>query len=144
MAMGLWARLAELFRPSLSEGSDRTDRQRTGARGEKIAASHLILERNFRTPLGEIDIIAFRDGVVAFVEVRTVTGPARFDPRYTVNRTKQQRLVRAARQYASRHNLERENILIRFDLITVDIPEDGGEREVKHYPDAFDRESAGN
>lgn len=60
-----------------SSGSD-FDRKEAGRIGEKIAADFLlrkgyvIIERNFRRPWGEIDIIAEKRGVVRFVEVKTV------------------------------------------------------------------------
>ncbi len=53
-------------------------RHATGRTGEELARGHLerlgytILARNLRTPAGEIDLIAARDGVVAFVEVKTL------------------------------------------------------------------------
>ena len=60
-----------------------TSRQRTGELGEQIAARHLaaagyeIVERNYRTPHGEIDLICDHAGTLAFVEVRT-RRPSRF------------------------------------------------------------------
>ena len=57
-------------------------RQRLGRRGEKLAQTHLegrgyiVLETNYRSPSGEIDLIAKKDGALVFVEVRTVTGTA--------------------------------------------------------------------
>jgi putative endonuclease len=61
--------------PSIGMTSDA--RHRLGATGERIAAEHLIrrgytiLERNYRTRWGELDIVAFDGRTLAFVEVKT-------------------------------------------------------------------------
>ena len=58
------------------------NRKETGAIAENIAADYLskrgykIHERNYRTREGEIDIIAYKDGTLIFVEVRAKTGRA--------------------------------------------------------------------
>lgn len=59
-------------------GSYEEDRKESGRIGEQIAADFLerkgfvVIERNYRKPWGEIDIIAVRAGVVRFVEVKTL------------------------------------------------------------------------
>lgn len=105
-----------------------TQRQRAGQRAEELAADFLntqgweILGRNFRRRLGELDLIARRDGVLVIAEVRT-----RADARYgsaaaSVDRRKQQRIVRAAQQLLQqRRDLAR--LPVRFDVITVTDPE---------------------
>ena len=101
-----------------------TERQRAGQRAEELAASFLttrgceILGRNFRRRLGELDLIARRDGVLVIVEVRT-----RSDMRYgsaaaSIDRRKQQRILRAAQQLLQqRRDLAR--LPVRFDVIVV-------------------------
>lgn len=119
-------------------------RHKVGRRGERVAVVHLkrrgytILERNFRASGGEIDVVAFRDGTVVFVEVRSVTGPARFDPRRTVGRRKQARIVHAARQYASLHDVGREDVVLRFDVITIIFQPPDGNPELRHVEGAFE------
>jgi len=60
-------------------GSNDTDRKEAGRIGEQIAADFLarkgfiVLERNYRKPWGEIDIIAEREGTIRFVEVKTLS-----------------------------------------------------------------------
>lgn len=144
--MAFLNRLVEWVRGRKS-GRDRGPaRYRVGRRGEREAVRHLkrrgytILERNFRVPRGEIDVIAFRDGVVVFVEVRSVTGPARLDPRLTVGRTKRRRIVRAAGTYASRHGLEHEDVGRRFDVVTIIFPPADGAPVINHVPGAFEAE----
>jgi len=76
-----------------------------GARAEDLAASLLatrgyrIIERNWRRPEGELDLVADDRGVLVFVEVRSRTGEERGHPLETVNAHKRARVVRAARMY---------------------------------------------
>ncbi len=129
------ALLCRLFSPGLRPGSAR---QRRGWRAEDQAARFLkrkgyrILERNFRITRGEIDLVAFKDGAVVFVEVRSRTEPTELDPLQTITRTKQQRLIRAAYRYVALRELEREDVALRFDLIAIRYAEDGGLAQIRH------------
>jgi putative endonuclease len=98
---------------------------------------YTILERNFSCVSGEIDIIAFRDGAVAFVEVRSVTEPAGLDPLQTVTPAKQRRLVRAAQHYISLRDLRKENVELRFDVVGVRRTSAGRIHEINHVENAF-------
>ncbi|MCK4374892.1 MAG: YraN family protein [Candidatus Brocadiae bacterium] len=96
-----------------------------GRRGEKEAARFLkgkgykVLARNYRITQGEIDLVAFRDGVLAFVEVRAQTQPGLFDPLYTITRRKQRHIIEAAQTYTSLNDLQADDVLLRFDVVTV-------------------------
>ena len=78
-------------------------RQRIGRRGEELARRHLeangyhVLEANYRTREGEIDLVAEQDGALVFVEVRTRTGTTIGTPEESVTPTKRAHLVAAAR-----------------------------------------------
>ncbi len=85
-------------------------RRALGQLGEDMAARHLqrlgyvILERNYRCPQGEVDIIA-RDGErLAFVEVRARRGTAFGTPKESVTARKQARLVTVALNYLQEHS----------------------------------------
>jgi putative endonuclease len=116
-----------------------------GVRGEREAARHLkrqrytVLERNFTTGRGEIDLVVFRDGVIAFVEVRAQTAPGLIDPLETITRRKQNRVIAAARQYAAIHDLASEDVELRFDVVTVLFGRDGTDPVVNHLEGAFGR-----
>jgi putative endonuclease len=118
-------------------------RQELGRRGEDEALRYLtargyrILERNFRWTGGEIDLVAFKEGVISFVEVRARTEPVQLDPLLTVTPLKQQRLVRTANRYIATHNLDRQDVAFRFDVLTVRCPPGGAPAEVEHIEDAF-------
>jgi putative endonuclease len=96
-----------------------------GGRGEDEAASFLrrngyeILERNYRSRHGEIDLIAFRDGVVAFVEVRSRSGPAGLEPLESVTGAKRRRIIRTAHAYVRQRLRGRGSVELRFDVIGV-------------------------
>jgi putative endonuclease len=117
-------------------------RTRAGRRGERAAVAHLkgqgyrILERNFTTRLGEVDIVAFRRGLVAFVEVRSQNEPVMIDPAETVTRRKQLRVIKAAQEYCTLRGLPRDDVALRFDVITVRFAE-GRQPEMMHIEGAF-------
>jgi putative endonuclease len=80
-------------------------RRALGQLGEELAVQHLqcrgylILERNYRCPHGEVDIIARDDERLAFVEVRARRGTAFGTPEESVTPRKQERLATVARNY---------------------------------------------
>lgn len=120
-----------------------------GLRGEREAAKHLkgkgykILERNYRVKQGEIDLVAFRDGVLAFVEVRAQTRPALIDPLLTITRRKQRRIIKAAQSYATLNDLQTSNVALRFDVVTVLFDAQGRPDQINHMEGAFQESSKG-
>jgi putative endonuclease len=95
--------------------------------GETIAADFLrrrrfeLLGRNFRQTCGEIDIIARKDGVLHFVEVKTRTerSSAAFGPPVeAVSRHKQQRLLRTAHAYLAEIGDDGKTTW-QFDVISI-------------------------
>ena len=113
-----------------------------GDAGERLAARHLrrlgyrILARRYRTPLGEIDLIA-RDGdCLVFVEVKTRRGTAGGSPAEAVDRSKQQQLTRLASAFLKRHRMLDQRC--RFDVVAVVLPGGQVPAVVTHYPNAFE------
>ncbi len=111
-----------------------------GDRGENRAARYLreqgykILVRNFRCPLGEIDIIA-RDGrTLVFCEVKT-RAEDNPQPEDQVNGVKQHQITKAARYYLSRYGVPQPPS--RFDVVAVVWPE-GRDPQVRHTRHAFE------
>src|SRR3972149_6838842 len=76
-----------------------------GAHGEAVASTVLakrgyrIVERNFRSRWGELDVVAYDGATLVFVEVKARRGARFGEPAYAVDRRKQRRLVRLAQQY---------------------------------------------
>lgn len=99
------------------------ERQLAGRTGERAAEEHLIragyviLARNYRCPLGEIDLVALDRRALVFVEVKARHGGAAGAPLEVVTRRQQRRIVRAAQHYLARHRLH--DRLVRFDLVGV-------------------------
>lgn len=107
-----------------------------GKRGEDAAVAFLtaagyeILARNYRTRLGEIDIVA-RDGdCYVFAEVKSAT-PGATDPRLNFDARKFARVRKAAFVYLSEETDELDPAY-RFDLVAVYLDDD--RTRVAHYP----------
>jgi putative endonuclease len=98
-------------------------RQDAGRSGERAAESYLvgagyvILARNYRCVLGEIDLVALDRRTLAFVEVKARSNPDRGAPIEAVTRRQQRRILRAAEHYLARHRLI--DRLVRFDVVGV-------------------------
>jgi putative endonuclease len=113
-----------------------TRTQAIGKWGEETAARHLetnsytILERNFRTAHGEIDIVAGKEGALIFVEVKTRSSHAFAYPEDSVTRRKQASLLSAAEDYLQAHPESGENW--QFDVIAIERKSDG-KPEIVHF-----------
>jgi len=98
-------------------------RQLLGADGERAAERFLrqqrytIVERNYRCPLGEVDLIALDGRVVVFVEVKTRTQPGWGTPFEAVHPRKQRQVQRAAQRYLLERRLQGRDA--RFDVVGV-------------------------
>ena len=96
--------------------------QKYGQEGENHASNYLkrhgyeILERNWRFKKLEVDIIARKADLVAFVEVKTRKNSTFGEPEIFVTKKKQSFLIAAANQYLVERNL---NVESRFDIIAI-------------------------
>ncbi len=112
----------------------------SGAVGEKIAADYLekqgyrIVERNYRTPMGEVDIIACDGDTLVFVEVKSRSGKAFGLPQSAVDFRKQFKITQVALSYL--RNKRISNRACRFDVVAV-LKEAKG-YEVELIQNAFD------
>jgi len=101
-----------------------------GAKGEEIAARYLkkkgyrIIERNFRTRIGEIDIIAEHDRELVFIEVKTRTDVLFGSPFESVTPQKQKQLSKVALDYMNK--MDCHDLPARFDVVGIEIREEGG------------------
>lgn len=106
-----------------------------GKYGETVAATYLsnlgyqIVERNWRTSTGELDIIAYRDGILAFVEVKTRTSAAFGHPAEAVGNKKLRRIQVLAAQWLTQQPTYFPSI--RFDVIAVHYAKQGS-ADVEH------------
>lgn len=115
-------------------------RQELGAAGEKIAGEFLrklgyrILSRNFRCPLGELDLVC-RDGdTFVFVEVKTRVDDASANPEESIGAVKRRNLERAASVWLQSRGRPRG--AYRFDAVSV-VLQPEGEPRVRHIIEAF-------
>ena len=115
-------------------------RQALGISGEDLACAELqrrgyaIVERRYRTRLGEIDIIA-RDGTtIVFVEVKARQTDEFGGAAAAVTAWKQRRIARMARDYLLRERVH--ECPCRFDVVAIDFERAGPRITV--YPNAFD------
>ena len=81
-----------------------------------IARGYRILARRFRTPHGEIDIVARRRNLIAFVEVKARASLD--DAAYAVMPRQQQRIIAAAQGWLAAHP-EHAEFELRFDAILI-------------------------
>ena len=104
-------------------GSRSGEYSHQGQEGEQLAVRHLkrlgyrIICRNYRSPLGEIDIIARHRGVLVFVEVKSRRTETFGSPKLAVTSAKQRKLSQVAWHYLQQHNLTEASA--RFDVVTI-------------------------
>jgi len=112
-----------------------------GSRSERAAErflkskKHRILTRNWKCPLGELDLIT-RDGdTLVFVEVRSTESVDSLAPAISVDPHKQSQLTRLALAFIKRYSVQ--EVPARFDVVTIAWPADAKKPHITHYPNAF-------
>jgi putative endonuclease len=114
-------------------------RQR-GDEGEEIALRYLeqygfeVVETNFHSSQGEIDIIAKDGEFLVFVEVKYYSYRSYGSPVGAIRKSKKQSLIHAAQTYIYKHNVK--NTYCRFDVIAIYKRFDGS-RKIEHFRNAF-------
>ena len=109
-----------------------------GFKGERLAKELLIqkgyeiLDENWVYERAEIDLIAYLNHIIVFVEVKTRSSTGFGLPEDFVNRTKQQLMASAADEYIEIMNHEGE---VRFDIISILFTKNN--HTIKHIEDAF-------
>ena len=109
---------------------------KVGKLGESIAKEYLqkngykIIEQNYRTKYAEIDLVAVKENVLVFVEVRTKTGELLGTPEESINRRKRAKLVRNAASYMAR---KRNRQAYRIDAVCVVLNKDSTVSRIDHY-----------
>ncbi len=118
------------------------ERNKLGQWGEERAAEYLrrekgfsILERNYRCPLGEIDIVADDAGALVFVEVKTKGSGDSIAPQASVTPAKQRQVVRVARWYLKAKRLASPRC--RFDVVAVTPAAGGLPERIDYFRAAF-------
>lgn len=118
----------------------RTNRKSLGKAAEMLAAlfiknkGFIVIEKNFRCRMGEIDIIAKHRGFIVIIEVRSAAGNSFHDPLDSITQPKMERLRRLALMWLKLHKCDEP--LIRFDVITV-IFTARAKARIRHIENAF-------
>ncbi len=112
---------------------------RLGKQGEYLAISFLkkkgyaIVEKNFRTVFGEVDIIAKDRHAIVFVEVKARSDIAFGYPFEAVHPKKREKIRKVALSYMKRFKKE---LPARFDVLSIHF--EHGEQHIEHIQDAFE------
>lgn len=121
-------------------GIDHTQRRKAGNIGEDAVCGFLerhgyeIIKRNFTVRGGEIDIIAEKADIIAFVEVKTRTIGSMTSAEEAVDLRKQRLIIRTAQAYLQN---AAQPLQCRFDVAVVET-EGGKVKKLRYYVNAFD------
>ena len=116
----------------------RENRRAVGSAYEDLAARYLtesgfrILARNYTVRGGELDIVAVKERVIHFIEVKYRTSDDCGDPFEAVTARKMQRITRAARVFLMKERIG-ENVRMSFDVIGI-----FGDGTIHFLENAFD------
>ncbi len=111
-----------------------------GDRGENAACEYLakkgfrVVERNFRSQQGEVDLIAYDGSVLVFIEVKNYSFRSFGSPLGAVRKSKRQSIIHAAQTYLMKKNIRGVNC--RFDVVSFNTGTDGSVA-IEHIKDAF-------
>lgn len=100
------------------------NRRQTGAEKEQLAAEYLtvqgvkIVERNFRSRRGEIDLVGYHGKYLVFVEVKYRSSKKNGSAQEAVGYRKQQKICQVADYYRYLHKLG-EDCFIRYDVVAI-------------------------
>ncbi len=115
-------------------------RKALGRWGESVAAEFLIkrgyqiIERNMRTPYGEIDLVARMDEVTVFVEVKTRSNTRFGFPEEAITNSKRQHLIEAS-QKILQENPELDGDW-RIDVIAIQKMDSADQPRIEHFENA--------
>lgn len=121
----------------------RSARQRTGAIGEQLAVEHYerlgyaLLERNYRTRWGELDLVVCDTNTLVFAEVKTGHRNASIEPAQRLGGDKQRRVRWMAGQWMHEHRERPRLPAMRFDAIIVTLDARDALVALEHLEGAF-------
>lgn len=114
-----------------------SDKIKIGNKGEELAADFLvtkgyeIVTKNYRHKHAEIDLIAKKENVLVFVEVKTRSSVLFGEPEAFVTNKKASKVMEGAEQFMIENNWHGN---IRFDIVSV---KTGSTEVIEHFEDAF-------
>lgn len=99
------------------------DRRAVGVAAERQGIGFLkqngykIIEHNFRTPYGELDVIAEKDSCIVFIEVKCRRTAAYGQPFEAVDRRKQEHIIKSALHFLKTRSMHDRTV--RFDVLSI-------------------------
>jgi len=97
------------------------------------AKGYQLVTRNWRCPIGEIDLVVESGGCLAFVEVRTRRGESLGSPEESVSKTKRARLIALAESYVQSTDWQGD---WRIDVVAVELDSRGRLKRLDYYENA--------
>jgi putative endonuclease len=120
---------------------NRTNRE-IGRLGEAMSRKYLlkkrfrILDMNFVTPFGEIDLVVKKNSFTIFVEVKTRTSRKFGSPLYAITATKRKSIIANSLFYLKKHGLCDANA--RIDIIAIDLDKNGKIKILEHVKNVIE------
>ena len=114
-----------------------------GARGEELAKNYLkkkgykILDKNFKTKWGEIDLATKKNGKIVFVEVKTIQKKEGFSPEDEIDRKKKNQLRKMVQVYFSQKKIPLESAC-QIDILAIEILPNFKKATIKHFENAIE------
>lgn len=122
----------------------KTFNKNIGFYGENLATDYIrtlnykISDKNFQNRYGELDIIAFENEILVFIEVKTRTSKNYGSPLLALSKSKVKNIIKMAKFYINHKNFSM--FFVRFDVIEILINVENNTFSLNHIKDAF-RES---
>jgi len=117
-------------------------RLKLGREGEEAAVAYLkkkgyrILEKNFRSKLGEVDIITEKRGTIVFIEVKARADHQYGHPFNAITPAKQRKIIQVAQTYLAKHRLMENSA--RFDVVGLTLdPDNSKSFQIELLENAF-------
>lgn len=105
-----------------------------------VDSGYRIIYQNYRCPLGEIDLIVFKDDTLVFVEVKTRRSVSFGTPAEAVNYSKQTKYIKTA-LFFIKDEKRWQHSSYRFDIIEVFVSQNDSVN-INHIPDAYQPKSS--
>ena len=117
-----------------------SSRQKKGKEGEEIATAFLeskgytILDRNYSFERAEVDIVAYDNQKIVFVEVKTRSGSSYGRPEDSISTQKKKSIFKASEAWLYERKMD--SAPVRFDVISI-LKESRKAPDITHYEGAF-------
>ena len=114
-----------------------TYQRRIGNLGEAIAADFLknlgyqMLDQNYTTPYGELDLVFLDVDIVVFAEVKTRTSETFGSPESSITQTKLERIQNSALLWLQAHPGQKDDW--RIDVVAILLKPDGRVEDIQHF-----------